>query len=120
MTGTNDLALKYEVQYVADKTLEIINLIKDRSPGVKIIFLGILPRNGESIHGSIRAANALTSQYANGEDIFDSDMSHQFENGLGVVKPELYTDGLHLSAKGYQVWAETMGPLFNLLVNKEL
>lgn len=113
MIGTNDLSGGLEVQYVADKTLEIINLIKEHNPEVKVLLLGIFPRNGEAIHTNIRAVNELTSQYANGEDIFYLDMSSKFENGLGVVKPELYTDGLHLSAAGYVEWARTMAPQFN-------
>jgi lysophospholipase L1-like esterase len=70
---------------------------------VKVLLLGIFPRNGEEIATRIRAVNAITSQFADGSSVFYLDMAPQFENGLGVVKPELYTDGLHLTAAGYKV-----------------
>jgi lysophospholipase L1-like esterase len=32
-----------------------------------------------------------------------------------MEKPGLYVEGLHLTTKGYEVWAEAMDPLFKKL-----
>jgi len=117
--GTNDLSGNVPVQTVVENIGTILALIKDRNPGAKTLLLGILPRgDGDAgLHTRVREVNTLMANYANGNDVFYLDMEAQFSTGLGVVIPELYwADQLHLSSRGYEVWAETMNPLFNQIL----
>ncbi len=98
----------------------ILNLIKDKNRGVKIILLGILPRNGADIDQRIIDTNAIIRGYADNLTVFWLDMAEQYRQSVGTVRPNLFTDGLHLSRAGYEVWAATMNPLFMPMVNNPL
>jgi len=115
--GTNDLSGNVPEQTVYENIGTIINLLKAKNPGIKVLLLGVLPRTGSEIHGRIRNVNALISRYADNSEVFFFNMEFQFSTGLGTVIPELFTDGLHLTPLGYTVWAQTMNPLFNFILN---
>ena len=95
----------------------IINLVKEKSPGVKILLLGILPRNGVDVHQKILAANALIGNYADNESVFFLNMGDQFSDQIGSLFPGMSDDGVHLSQLGYQTWSQTMNPLFFSLLD---
>jgi lysophospholipase L1-like esterase len=116
--GTNDLSGGVDEATVVANTGTILNLIREKNPGCKILLLGILPRGGESISQGIRNVNSAISAYADDSSVFFLDMEAQFSTGLGQVIPELYWDDqLHLSKQGYVVWAQTMNPLFDSILN---
>jgi lysophospholipase L1-like esterase len=116
--GTNDLSGGTDEATIVNNIVTIINLVKEKNPGVRVILLGILPRGGADIHQRARNVNAMLARLANDSDIFFLDMDEQFSNGLGVVKPELFWDDqLHLSPQGYVIWAQTMNPLFDRVLN---
>jgi lysophospholipase L1-like esterase len=43
-------------------------------------------------------------------------MSDKFQDSPGKEKAGLYTDTIHLTKEGYQVWYETMEPLLKKLL----
>jgi lysophospholipase L1-like esterase len=45
-------------------------------------------------------------------------MNSHFETTPGNEKPDLFKDGLHLTAEGFEVWFEAMEPLFKKLYEK--
>ena len=48
--------------------------------------------------------------------IYYLDISKAFLNEQGLIAPEIMPDYLHLSAKGYRLWADAMEPtLWRLL-----
>lgn len=109
--GTNDLAGGVGETEVVSNIGTIINLIKSKNPNARILLLGILPRTGTEITTRIRNVNAQIATYADNQSVFFLNMEGTFSTELGVVVPEYFTDGLHLTAEGYRVWASTMNPL---------
>ncbi|OXA47528.1 platelet-activating factor acetylhydrolase IB subunit gamma [Folsomia candida] len=119
--GTNDLSGGVPETTVAQNIGQILNLIKDKNRGVKILLLGILPRNGVDIHNRIRNVNAIIRGYADNLSVFYLDMEAQFQgDAIGTVPTDLFYDGLHLTLRGYEVWAETMNTQFFNLVNNPI
>jgi lysophospholipase L1-like esterase len=64
----------------------------------------------------IEAVNDIISTYADGDRVRYLNMRDQFQVEIGQVIPDLFTDGLHLSNAGYQMWADTMDPIFQELM----
>lgn len=119
--GTNDLSRNTPEAIIVNNIGTIITLVLEKCPNANILLLGILPRTGVDI--ATRAEN-VNSNIANFENVWAQvsylNMRDQFQIDVGVVDPDIMPDGLHLSTAGYQIWADTMDPLFNLLLNKDL
>ena len=69
--------------------------------------------------GRVAAINRIIAKLDDGKTVRFLDMGAKFASAPGAVIPELYNkDQLHLVAKGYQLWADTMAPLFDELMGK--
>ena len=116
--GTNNLggATEDEIAF----GIEVIVLeIRRILPQTRIILLGILPRNNNQwISDAVTRINTAISKFDDGYWIRYLDMTWSFQNSPLQVKPELYDpDLLHLAVPGYQMWYQTMEPLFSNMYN---
>ncbi len=96
---------------------KIVQTIQEKLPQTKILLLGILPRQNDYFSNRAKNINSQISKLDDGRTVRFLDMSDKFQTELGKVKPELYVaDQLHLAKPGYQVWADTMQPLFDAMM----
>lgn len=109
MIGTNDLG-SLSASQIAQNTEKSIESIKLRSPGTKVIVMGILPRpdDGDPGNSMVDDANSALSQLATADGAVQFvNLRNSFVDANGAERPELYqSDKLHLSAAGYQAWAD--------------
>ena len=118
MIGTNNLSLMNKNEDVAKGIRTILDEFHKRLNGVKVLLLGIFPRLGP-ITENVKKVNEIIMKYDDGHSIRYLDMRKQFEDEkTKQIKAELYSDGLHLTKKGYDVWAQTMESLFNQMLNE--
>lgn len=119
--GGTDLRHKIKVKIVHEQIKKIILLLQQSSPGVKILLLGILPRgcDNKEVRSYIKETNELLTQFENGFTIRCFNLYPYFVNPENdKVIAELYDkDGVNLSLRGYQVWAHSMAPIFEELLN---
>ncbi|MBX3151215.1 hypothetical protein KF728_13780 [Candidatus Obscuribacterales bacterium] len=108
MIGTNDLSHGDPPETIANNIGEIVKTIKKRLPSTKILVLGILPRGyaKDRVRRSIEKVNEITAKLDNGKDIKFLDIGNSFVDKAGDVPLEVMPDLLHLSAKGYKIWAD--------------
>jgi lysophospholipase L1-like esterase len=115
--GTNNLSENTE-EDIAHGIKEIIRQLLVKMPSTKILLLGILPRIG-TLETRVQTINILISKYDDNKQVFYLDMSDKFQDSPGKEKAGLFTDTVHLTKEGYQVWYETMEPLFKKLYSDE-
>jgi lysophospholipase L1-like esterase len=84
-------------------------------PSTKILLLGLLPRV-IYFEPKVQEINTIISKYNDDKHVFYLDMSDKFQDSPGKEKAGLYTDAIHLTKEGYQVWYETMEPLLKKLL----
>lgn len=120
LIGTNNSGQQYEpggyvctAQQTADGIAAIIQKLKQKCPTAKILLLAIFPR-GEDPSDPIRkqneATNALIKKFADNTTLFYLDIGTRFLKPNGDGDVTIQPDLLHLSAKGYQIWAEAIYP----------
>lgn len=114
LIGTNNLG--WGGQDV-DKTVAGVEAVVDELRGkTKILLLGIFPRGekpDDPLRAKIREVNARLSTL---KDVRFLDLGPLFLSPDGTLSPDLMPDYLHLSAKGYRVWADAVkAPLEDLL-----
>jgi len=113
LAGTNNLSDKDEDDDVAEGVAAIVHHLVDRCPSIRVIVMGILPREPVSYLGSIRRVNAQLEKLDNGGTIRFLDLGPRFLTSNGVPRRALLPDGLHLSAAAYEIWADALAPFLD-------
>lgn len=119
MIGTNNTGHQKPGGYQspADLTASgvkaILEKLKTKCPGAKILLLGIFPRGADSndaFRKQNEATNALIKANADDKTVFYLDISEKFLQPDGTLSQEIMPDRLHLSPKGYEIWADAIEP----------
>ena len=113
MLGTNNTASN-PVGQIIDGDRLIVEEFKKQQPQAKILVLGIFPRNNARapeqtpvMNATIKAINTGLALLADNKQVFYKDIGDKFLVN-GVVPTEIMADGLHPTAKGYQIWADAI------------
>lgn len=100
-------------QQIADGVAAILRELQRRLPEARVLLLGILPR-GRSPEDPLRrsnaAANELLRGLADGRRVQFSDIGAAFLEPDGTLSHEVMPDYLHLSPRGYELWAAALRP----------
>jgi beta-glucosidase len=112
MIGTNNSGNNTPEQ-IAEGITVIVDQLKKKTPQTKILVLGVFPR-GETSEDPRRQVNektnAIVSKLADDEHVFYLDIGKRFLQDDGTLSREIMPDLLHLSEKGYTIWAESIEP----------
>lgn len=112
MIGTNNTGHNQtKPEETAAGVKAIIERLQAQCAGAKILLLGIFPR-GASGDDPLRQINtkinAILKTYADGERVMFKDIGGVFLDEHGVLSTEIMPDLLHLSPRGYELWAEAI------------
>ncbi|WP_316432127.1 SGNH/GDSL hydrolase family protein [Leptolyngbya sp. NK1-12] len=116
MIGINDLLRGTSDQEILDNQRQIIRDLDAAHPQAQIVVQSILPhakqatwegreRLLEVSNQRIQDLNKQLETLARQEGVYFLDLYPLFANPDGDLRPELSTDGLHLSTQGYQTWS---------------
>ena len=98
------------VEETADGVTAICKKLRSDLPRTKILLLGIFPR--EQYPGELRErvieTNKRISKLADARKIYYLDIGDDFLEADGSISKEIMPDYLHLSEKGYKIWAEAI------------
>ena len=110
MIGTNNSGSNSSKE-IADGVRAIVKQIRAKSPKTQILLLGVFPRgtNNEDKRRQVNeGANNIFSKLANGKHVHYLDIGPKFLEKNGTLTREIMPDLLHLSEKGYTIWAESI------------
>jgi beta-glucosidase len=105
---------------IVDGVTAIVKELQKRTPQTKILLLGIFPRseNYSAQRGKLTQINQVLQKLDDGKNVTYLDIGHRFLEADGTLSAEVMPDYLHLSKKGYEIWAEAIEPtLAKLLGN---
>jgi lysophospholipase L1-like esterase len=111
--GTNNLANTPPAD-IARGIRATLDVMRQKAPNATIILMGITPRNG--VVGPINEVNASISKFADGKKIRYLSINDKLADKDGKLFDGMTVDGLHLSVKGYQIWADALKPIFTELL----
>lgn len=110
MIGTNNSGSN-KPEEIAAGIKAIVTTLREKTPKTKVLVLGIFPR-GETPENPQRQVNEKTnrivSHLADGKMVFYQDIGKAFLQPDGRLTREIMPDLLHLSEKGYMIWAESI------------
>lgn len=106
---------------IADGIKAIVAGLREKLPDTKVLLLGIFPR-GEKPNPQREKnaeASALASKVADDQHVFYLDIGPKFLTADGTLTKEIMPDYLHLSPKGYEIWAEAIEPKVKELLGEK-
>ncbi|EMB15114.1 sulfatase/phosphatase domain-containing protein [Rhodopirellula europaea] len=119
MIGTNNTGhFMQDPTQIAEGVEKILSILREKLPKTKIVLQAIMPR-GKTKMDLMRlnniAVNDRIAKMADGENIVYVDLGDHFMNEDGTIDPAIMPDYLHLSEKGYEIWADALAPTLESL-----
>ena len=122
MAGTNNVGNRpggdeAKVEEATAAIGAILEVMRSKAPQATIILMGITPRNdgpgGTATVAIIDKINTRISKLADGRKIRYLNINDKRARDDGTLLEGMTIDGLHLSVRGYQVWADALKPLLS-------
>jgi cephalosporin-C deacetylase-like acetyl esterase/lysophospholipase L1-like esterase len=119
MAGTNNIGNASPIgdadSRAADVARGVAALLKEirkRAPVATVVLTGITPRNDNmDVMPVVDAANRQIAALADGKSIRYININDQLATPDGVLRDGMAFDGLHLTPKAYQHWANALKPI---------
>jgi lysophospholipase L1-like esterase len=112
MIGTNN-ARSNKPEETAAGVTAIVTKLREKLPETKILLLAIFPRGADKtdqLRLTNDKVNEQIAKLADGKMIEFLDIGPKFLAEDGTLSKEIMPDLLHLSVKGYEIWAEAIEP----------
>ncbi len=110
MIGTNNSGRNPPEEIVAG-IKAIVETLRKKTPDTKVLLLGVFPR-GEDDSNPNRQANMKVNEqiakFADDKAVFYLDIGDKFLDENRKLSREIMPDLLHLTPKGYQIWADAI------------
>ena len=121
MIGTNNTA-GHDADRIAEGVTKIVKTAQAKT-GAKVLLLGVFPRGENAEKGAKQRAkitriNEVISKLDDGKTVRYLDLKDTFQQPDGTIAKEIMPDYLHLSPKGYAMWAEAMDPLLTEMMGQ--
>jgi lysophospholipase L1-like esterase len=112
MIGTNN-ADSATVDEIAQGVKAIVEELRHRLPGAKVLLLGVFPRRekpNDPLREKVKSVNEKIAGLDDGSNVKFLDIGKVFLSDDGTISREIMPDYLHLTHKGYRLWADAMEP----------
>ena len=125
LAGTNNVGNKSpqgsedpRVNQITRGIKAVIDICRQKAPNATIVLMGITPRNDNMlVMPIINQINDRIAKFADGKKIRYLNINDKLADKDGKLFEGMANkDGLHLDVKGYQVWANSLKPIFRELL----
>jgi lysophospholipase L1-like esterase len=115
LIGTNNFGLNGDsVDAAAKGVAAVVATLRKKLPKSKVLLLAVFPRDAQpktEARNKIAKLNAEIAKLEDKKNVRFLDIGGKFLAPDGSLPKEIMPDALHLSEKGYEIWAEAMDPL---------
>jgi lysophospholipase L1-like esterase len=116
LIGTNNSVFN-PPEEIAIGVEAVVKTLRTKFPQTKILLLGIFPRK-DALRAKTDAANLIIAKLDNGKMIRYRDLGPLFLDKDGKLLDGVLSDDVHLTRKGYEIWAKGMNPLLAQMMKK--
>jgi lysophospholipase L1-like esterase len=90
----------------------IVQELRSRLTKAKVLLLGVFPRSEKPapIRERLKSVNDKIARLDDGSNVHYLDIGKAFLSEDGTISNKIMPDYLHLSSRGYRLWAEAMEP----------
>ena len=124
MAGTNNIGARppaggaeAKAAEITDGLKAVLDVCREKAPGAVVILMAITPRNDNpAAMPVIEKANERLARLADGKKVRFLSINAKLADRDGKLLEGMSPDRLHLSEKGYQVWADALKPVLTELL----
>ena len=119
LIGINNLNRGDTPEQTAEGIVAIVGYLGKVLPHTKVLLLGVFPCGKSPKHPireRVRRTNRIISKLADDKQVYYLDIGDKFVEPDGTIESGKLRDLLHLSEKGYEIWAAAMEPYLNDLL----
>jgi lysophospholipase L1-like esterase len=112
LIGTNNMA-DHTARQIADGITAIVGELNAQRPQARVLLLGIFPRGEKAtdpFRAKIKDVNQRIAKLDDGKQVRYLDIGDKFLDKDGTISKDIMPDFLHLSKKGYELWADAITP----------
>jgi len=114
MIGTNNLGnSRVTPEQTAAGVQAVVKTLREKLPRTQVLLLAIFPRDAKpegALRKKVEETNRLIKAAKLPEGVTFLDIGDKFTDKEGVISPDVMPDQLHLSPKGYEIWAQAIEP----------
>jgi beta-glucosidase len=113
MIGTNNSnGTDNTAEEIAAGIEGIVKKLREKLPQTKVLVLGIFPRDEKPNprRDKLAKINEIVAKLADNQNVFYLDIGPKFLAPDGTLPKDIMYDYLHLTPKGYEIWAEAIEP----------
>ena len=124
MAGTNNVGnvppageaeTTAKVEEVTQGIAAVLDVMRRKAPEATIVLTAITPRNdgraGTAVMPLIGRINTDLARLFDGKRVRFVNLNDKLADRDGKLREGVTVDGLHLSVKGYQIWADALKPI---------
>src|SRR5262249_7006208 len=100
----------------------IVSRLRTKHPTTKVLLLGVLPMGvdpNDPLVAPLRQKaidiNERLKAFADGFSVVFLDFGDKLLNADGTTRAAMRPDGVHLEARGYEIWAESIAPVLTAM-----
>ena len=97
-------------EFIGAGLADILKIVRAKLPEAKVLLLAILPL-ADGRAPCVKVANERLEKLADGQQVRFLDLVEKLAPGNGQASKDIMPDGVHLSPKGYELWAEGLLPV---------
>jgi lysophospholipase L1-like esterase len=124
MAGTNNIGVRApaggadaRVAEIAEGLKAIRDVCREKAPDAVVVLMGVTPRtDSASAKAVIDKVNERLAKLADGKKVRYLSINEKLVDKDGKLLEGMSPDRLHLSVKGYQVWADALKPVLTELL----
>ncbi|HEV3120162.1 MAG TPA: platelet-activating factor acetylhydrolase IB subunit [Gemmataceae bacterium] len=120
MIGTNNMGSN-SAEQIADGISAIVQELRSQRPEAKLLLLGIFPRSAkptDKLRDKIKDVNAIIAKLDDGKNVRYLDIGDKFLEKDGTLSKQIMPDYVHLTARGYEIWADAIQPSLDEMLKK--
>jgi lysophospholipase L1-like esterase len=130
MIGTNNSnGADHTAAEIAEGVALIVKTLRERKPEMKVLLLAIFPRAEKGapkeatriaaadLRRKTEEVNKIIAELDDGKMVKFLNINAKFLDAEGGLSREIMPDLLHLSGKGYDIWAEAVLPVIKAMMN---
>lgn len=114
LIGSNDVSNRKSVEHIVRNIQYLMVTLRTGLPGARLLLQSILPRDPARAD-QLRDANRHLRQFCPSLNAQFLDLWPALASDDGGLRDEFTTDGVHLTAKGYEAWVAELRPALERL-----
>lgn len=109
MIGTNNSKANSSEE-IAEGITAIVKMLGEKLPRTKVLLLGVFPRSEhpDALRDKLARVNRIIARLADDKEVYFLDVGIHFLEADKTISKEIMPDFLHLTPRGYDLWAAAM------------